>query len=435
MGQLSVDLGAKMELLNTIQAKNNVAGVSFPRYFTSRWEPGKTPYDDLRWERRTASITNDKGAVIFEQRDVEVPAEWSQTATNIVASKYFHGKLGLPEREASAAQLVHRVVDTITDWGIKDGYFREPDDATHFRDELAHLVLTQKACFNSPVWFNVGVKEARGYGWVYDEAADRIQKLESGVLRPQCSACFIVSVKDSLESILDLAKTEGMLFKWGSGTGTNLSTLREEDAILSGGGRASGPLSFMKGFDAFAGVIKSGGKTRRAAKMVILNADHPDIEKFIWCKAKEEKKAHTLVEAGYDSSLDGEAYSSVFFQNANNSVRVTDDFMQAAVSGGDWWTRQVANGQPVKQLQGPRPVAPDRRSHPSVRRSRHAVRHHREPLESLQEDRPHQRLQPLLGVHVPGRFGLQPLVAEPDEVRRAGRAVRCRGASATPWIP
>jgi len=247
------------------------------------------------------------------------------------------------------AQLTQRVVDTITEWGLKDGYFKTPGDGENFRLELAHLVIAQKACFNSPVWFNVGVPEARGYGWIYDQAAERIVKLESGVVRPQCSACFIVSVRDSLESILDLAKTEGMLFKWGSGTGTNLSALREENALLSGGGRASGPLSFMKGFDAFAGVIKSGGKTRRAAKMVILNADHPDVAQFIWCKAKEEKKAHTLVEAGYDASLDGDAYSSIFFQNANNSVRATDDFIAGRSADGDWWTRSVSTGQPVKR--------------------------------------------------------------------------------------
>ena len=324
-------------------------GVAFPRYFTGKLEPGKTPYDEVQWETRTASIGNDKGSVIFEQRDVEVPVDWSQTATNIVASKYFYGKLGSPERETSVAQLVQRVVDTIAGWGIKDGYFATGQDGENFRSELAHLMLTQKSCFNSPVWFNVGVKETRGYGWIYDEQQDAVTKLESGVLRPQCSACFIVSVKDSLESILDLAKTEGMLFKWGSGTGSNLSALREEDAVLSGGGRASGPLSFMKGFDAFAGVIKSGGKTRRAAKMVILNADHPDIENFIWCKAKEEKKAYTLVEAGYDSSLDGDAYSSIFFQNANNSVRATDDFMEAVVRDDDWWTKGVASGQPVNR--------------------------------------------------------------------------------------
>jgi ribonucleoside-diphosphate reductase alpha chain len=349
MGQLSVDLSAKMEVLKTRPATRIKTGISFPRYFTSRLEPGKTPYDEVQWETRTASIGNDKGDVIFEQRDVETPVDWSQTATNIVASKYFHGKLGAPERETSVAQLVQRVVDTMTDWGKQDGYFKTDEDGENFRLELAHLMLTQKACFNSPVWFNVGVKEARGYGWIYDKKADRVAKLESGVVQPQCSACFIVSVNDSLESILDLAKTEGMLFKWGSGTGSNLSALREENAVLSGGGRASGPLSFMKGFDAFAGVIKSGGKTRRAAKMVILNTDHPDIEQFIWCKAKEEKKAYTLVEAGYDASLDGEAYSSIFFQNANNSVRATDDFMQAAERDDDWWTKSVSTGQPVRR--------------------------------------------------------------------------------------
>ena len=347
MGQIVVGLNEKMEALKP--ATKAESGIAFPRYFTSRLEPGKTPCDEVRWETRTASIGNDKGAIIFEQRDVEAPVDWSQTATNIVASKYFYGKPGSPERETSVAQLVERVVDTITEWGKKDGYFASEQDGENFRAELAHLMLTQKACFNSPVWFNVGVKETRGYGWIFDQQAGRISKLESGILRPQCSACFIVSVKDSLESILDLAKTEGMLFKWGSGTGTNLSALREEDAVLSGGGRASGPLSFMKGFDAFAGVIKSGGKTRRAAKMVILNADHPDIEKFIWCKAKEEKKAHTLVEAGYDASLDGDAYSSIFFQNANNSVRTTDDFMEAAAAEGDWWTKAVHTGQPVKR--------------------------------------------------------------------------------------
>ena len=347
MGQLSVDLSAKIEVLKTRPATRIKTGISFPRYFTSRLEPGKTPYDEVQWETRTASIGNDKGDMIFEQRDVETPADWSQTATNIVASKYFHGKLGSPDRETSVAQLVQRVVDTIAEWGKQDGYFKTDEDGENFRFDLAHLMIAQKACFNSPVWFNVGVKEARGYGWIYDKKADRVAKLESGVVQPQCSACFIVSVKDSLESILDLAKTEGMLFKWGSGTGSNLSALREENAVLSGGGRASGPLSFMKGFDAFAGVIKSGGKTRRAAKMVILNTDHPYIKKFIWCKAKEEKKAYTLVEAGYDASLDGEAYSSIFFQNANNSVRATDDFMQAVLRDDDWWTKSVATGQPV----------------------------------------------------------------------------------------
>jgi ribonucleoside-diphosphate reductase alpha chain len=349
MGQSSADVSSKPGDLKTQPATTPPRGATFPRYFTARLPAGKTPYDEILWETRNATIGNDKGAVIFEQRDVEVPGDWSQTATNIVASKYFYGKPGSPERETSVAQLVHRVVDTIAEWGIQDGYFQSREQGENFRDELAHLMLTQKACFNSPVWFNVGVKETRGYGWALNKASGCVEKLGAGEVRPQCSACFIVSVKDSLESILDLAKTEGMLFKWGSGTGSNLSSLREEDAILSGGGRASGPLSFMKGFDAFAGVIKSGGKTRRAAKMVILNADHPDVEKFIWCKAKEEKKAYTLVEAGYDAALDGEAYSSIFFQNANNSVRATDDFMQAVVEDGDWWTKSVYSGQPVKR--------------------------------------------------------------------------------------
>jgi ribonucleoside-diphosphate reductase alpha chain len=320
------------------------AGIEFGRYFTTRLEEGKTPYDDVAWETRTATIGNDKGAILFEQRDIEVPADWSQTATNIVASKYFHGKLGSPERENSVGQLIHRVVDTIADWGLRDGYFATRQDGENFRSELAWMMLHQHAAFNSPVWFNVGVKESRGYGYFFDSAEERTKKLTNEV-RPQCSACFIVSVKDSLESILDLAKTEGMLFKWGSGTGTNLSAIREGNGHLSSGGRASGPLSFMKGFDAFAGVIKSGGKTRRAAKMVILNTDHPDVRDFIWCKAKEEKKAHTLIEAGYDSSLDGEAYSSIFFQNANNSVRATDDFMQAVVEDKEWWTRSVGSGE------------------------------------------------------------------------------------------
>ena len=260
--------------------------------------------------------------------------------------------MSAPDRENSVRQLVHRVVDTIADWGLADGYFATTEDGENFRNELAHLMLTQKACFNSPVWFNVGVKDIRGYGWTYDKASDEVKTLAETGKKPQCSACFIISVKDSLESILDLAKTEGMLFKWGSGTGTNLSALREENAVLSGGGRASGPLSFMKGFDAFAGVIKSGGKTRRAAKMVILNADHPDIENFIWCKAKEEKKAHTLIGAGYDSSLDGDAYSSIFFQNANNSVRASDEFMGAAEDGSDFWTKSVFTGAPLNRYNG-----------------------------------------------------------------------------------
>src|SRR5580692_6813955 len=355
MGQAAIAKATADAIIKEVQVEHSSepkhAGVEFPKYFTTRLEAGKTPYDDVQWETRNATIGNDKGSVIFEQRDIEVPADWSQTAANIVASKYFHGRMGTPERERSVSALVHRVVDTIADWGLSGNYFKTKEDGENFRAELAHLMLYQKACFNSPVWFNVGVKESRGYGFFHDETEDRTKKLKAGENHPQCSACFINSVTDSLESILDLAKTEGMLFKWGSGTGTNLSTIREEDATLWGGGRASGPLSFMKGFDAFAGVIKSGGKTRRAAKMVILNVEHPDIDKFVWCKAKEEKKAHTLIDAGYDASLDGDAYGSIFFQNANNSVRATDEFMEAVVEDREWWTRSVANGKPVNHYQ------------------------------------------------------------------------------------
>ena len=318
-------------------------GLSFQRHFS---HARLSPYDEVQWERRTALIQNEKGEAIFEQRDLEVPRDWSQTATNIVASKYLHGKLNSPERESSVRALVARVAETMRDWGMADGYFKTAADAEVFHDELVHLLITQKASFNSPVWFNCGVDrlepEAAGANWYWDRAAERPAFGPIGYRKPQCSACFINSVSDSLDSILTLAKTEGMLFKWGSGTGTNLSPIRSSAESLSGGGTASGPLSFMKGFDAFAGVIKSGGKTRRAAKMVVLNVDHPDIEEYIWCKAKEERKAWTLVQAGYDAALDGEAYSSIFFQNANNSVRVNDEFMQAAEADGPFQLRRVS---------------------------------------------------------------------------------------------
>ncbi len=299
-------------------------GLTFQRYFT---DGKKSPFEVVEWEKRTALIGNEKGVTIFRQEDVEVPKSWSQTATNIVTSKYFHGKPGTPQREGSVRQLIGRVVNTIVRWGEECGYFADLPSRDAFRDELTHLLVEQKMAFNSPVWFNVGVQP-----------------------KPQCSACFINSVSDSMESIMGLTRTEGMLFKWGSGTGTNFSTLRGSRETLSGGGIASGPVSFMKGFDAFAGVIKSGGKTRRAAKMVILNIDHPDIVEFIECKRKEERKAHVLIEQGYDSSIDGDAYASIFFQNANHSVRVTDDFMRAVVEDKDWWTKNVLDGQPNEKL-------------------------------------------------------------------------------------
>src|SRR5579885_3566370 len=328
----------------------NAPCLSFRRIFT---KPGVSPYDELEWERRTAQITDAQGGIIFEQKDVEVPKDWSMTATNIVASKYLHGTIGTPERETGVRQLVTRVAETIRDWGKADGYFRSDEDAAVFHDELVHILLRQYAAFNSPVWFNVGCDriepQSDATNWHWNHALGRVEFGVTGYKTPQCSACFINSVKDSLDSILTLAKTEGMLFKWGSGTGTNLSPLRSSTEGLSGGGTASGPLSFMKGFDAFAGVIKSGGKTRRAAKMVILNIDHPDIVDFIECKAKEEAKAWSLVQAGYDgSSPDSEAYSSIFFQNANNSVRVTDDFMYAVVRDTDFSTKAIRDGSVVK---------------------------------------------------------------------------------------
>ncbi|MCU1268966.1 MAG: Ribonucleoside-diphosphate reductase [Acidobacteriaceae bacterium] len=324
-------------------------GLTLRRFFT---KPGVSPYDEVEWEKRLAQITDSKGGIIFEQKDVEVPKDWSMTATNIVASKYLHGEVGTSQRETGVRQLVGRVAETIRDWGLAQGYFRTPEDGATFHDELVHLLIRQYAAFNSPVWFNVGCDRIEpnsdGQNWHWNAALGRVEFGVTGYKKPQCSACFINSVHDSLDSILTLAKTEGMLFKWGSGTGTNLSPLRSATETLSGGGTASGPLSFMKGFDAFAGVIKSGGKTRRAAKMVILNVDHPDIVDFIECKSKEEAKAHALVEAGYDgSSPDSEAYSSIFFQNANNSVRVTDDFMYAVLRDTDFSTRAVKDGRPM----------------------------------------------------------------------------------------
>ncbi len=290
-------------------------GITMARRFVPA---GVDPYETVEWEMRSAVISGEGGETVFEQRDIEVPKSWSQLATNVVASKYFRGALGTPARERSVRQLIGRVVGTLAQWGDEQGYFASPQDRRTFADELTHLLLHQKLAFNSPVWFNMGVEP-----------------------HPQCSACFILSVDDTMDSILDWYRREGVIFKGGSGSGVNLSRIRSAKERLAGGGTASGPVSFMRAADASAGVIKSGGKTRRAAKMVVLNADHPDIKEFIRCKADEERKAWALIEAGYDSSLDGAAYSSIFFQNANNSVRVTDDFMRAAVAGEPWSTRYV----------------------------------------------------------------------------------------------
>ncbi len=332
-------------------AASQTAALKFERFFS---KPGVSPYDEVQWERRTASITDASGKSIFEQKDVETPIDWSMTATNIVASKYLHGQLGTAERETGVRQLIGRVAETIRDWGLANGYFATPEDAAIFHDELAHLLVTQKAAFNSPVWFNVGCDRLEpnsdAQNWHWNQHTCAVEFSVTGYRKPQCSACFINAVDDSLDSILTLAKTEGMLFKWGSGTGTNLSPIRGSMELLSGGGTASGPLSFMRGFDAFAGVIKSGGKTRRAAKMVILNVDHPDILDFVECKMKEEAKAWALMREGYDGSSgpDSEAYSSIFFQNANNSVRVTDEFMRAYEKDGEFTTYTVKEHAPVE---------------------------------------------------------------------------------------
>ena len=341
---------AAAPVTTTAASAKKAPGLTFRRFFT---KPGVSPYNEVEWELRLAQITDAQGNAIFEQKDVEVPKDWSMTATNIVASKYLHGTIGTAERETGVRQLVSRVAETIRDWGLAQGYFHTPEDGATFHDELVHILIRQYVAFNSPVWFNVGCDRIEpnsdAQNWHWNPVAGRVEFGVTGYKTPQCSACFINSVKDSLDSILTLAKTEGMLFKWGSGTGTNLSPLRSSAEGLSGGGTASGPLSFMKGFDAFAGVIKSGGKTRRAAKMVILNIDHPDIEDFIECKSKEEAKAHALIAAGYDgSSPDSDAYSSIFFQNANNSVRVTDDFMYAVMRDTDFSTKSIRDGNVVK---------------------------------------------------------------------------------------
>ena len=299
-------------------------GLRFERQFT---RDGVHPYDEIMWELRDAVIPGEGGNV-FEQKDVEVPAFWSMTATNVVASKYFRGKLGTPARETSVRQMVDRVVDTITRWGVEKMYFADAVDAAIFADELKYLMVNQYASFNSPVWFNIGVPGAR----------------------QQAAACFILSVDDSMDSILDWFKTEGVIFKGGSGSGINVSTIRSSKEHLSGGGLASGPVSFMRGADSVAGSIKSGGTTRRAAKMVVLNSDHPDVREFIWCKAKEEQKAWALGEAGYDMGLNGEAWQSIQFQNANNSVRATDDFMRAALTDEDWHLKAVGSGGTIETV-------------------------------------------------------------------------------------
>ncbi|MGB2953157.1 MAG: hypothetical protein WBB74_07165, partial [Gaiellaceae bacterium] len=295
------------EVTNVVADEQASAAVR--RYFTI---PGRDPFEEIEWETRDAYIPG-KDKPAFEQKDVEFPKFWSQTATNIVAQKYFRGRMSSPERERSVKQMIGRIVETIGRWGREGGYFANDEEARTFEDELKAILVNQLAAFNSPVWFNVGFEE-----------------------KPQCSACFILSIDDSMESILDWIRREGIIFRGGSGSGVNLSKLRSSKEQLSKGGYASGPVSVMRGADASAGTIKSGGKTRRAAKMVVLDVDHPDIEEFIWCKAREEEKARVLEQAGYDMSLDSGDWASIQYQNANNSVRVTDAFMEAAAAATEW---------------------------------------------------------------------------------------------------
>src|SRR3954464_3042555 len=325
------------------------SGMVVPRVFSTE---GVHPFDQIDWEIRTAEIKDEKGRAIFQQVNCEIPKVWSQLATNVVASKYFYGEINTPERETSVRQLIDRVTRTIADWGRDDGYFATAADAERFYDELTALCLNQYGSFNSPVWFNVGLFHPYGIegaanNWRGGEEARRGARADSAYKYPQGSACFIQSVDDDMESIMRLAHSEAMLFKYGSGTGSGLSSLRSSREKLSGGGRPSGPVSFMRVYDAVASVVKSGGKTRRAAKMNTLRDWHPDILDFIECKTREEKKAQTLIRAGYEANFNGEAYASVLFQNANLSIRATDAFLRAVEDGADWTTRAVTTGRPM----------------------------------------------------------------------------------------
>jgi ribonucleoside-diphosphate reductase alpha chain len=334
-------------------------GLVFESVFAT---PHVSPFDEVEWEHRTAEITDDHGKTIFRQANVEVPAAWSELATKIAVSKYFYGDAMLGNdpsdggREDSVRQLIHRVTRTIADWGIEDGYFADQESAETFYQDLTWLCLHQHGAFNSPVWFNVGLYHQYGIGenagegnWYWDIEATRAVRAPGQYHYPQASACFIQGVEDTMEDIMRLANSEAMLFKYGSGTGTDLSTLRSTREKLSGGGRPSGPLSFLRIYDQVANAVKSGGKTRRAAKMNTLKDWHPDIEEFIQAKTIEEKKAWALIEQGYDGSYNGDAYGSVMFQNENLSVRASDEFMQAAMDGADWWTRRVSDGEPCEK--------------------------------------------------------------------------------------
>src|SRR5271154_1856833 len=341
---------AKVSTAREIKPQKSPAkkSVSIERVFS---DAKIKPFDQIEWDKRTAEITDDANKVIFKQENVEVPKSWSVLATKVVVSKYFYGEQNTPERETSVRQLIHRISRTMADWGIADGYFSKADGEI-FYDELPWLCLTQFGVFNSPVWFNVGLFPQYGVGknsgkgnWFYNRKTGEAERATTQYEYPQGSACFIQNVKDDMESIMHLAYSEAMLFKYGSGTGTDLTPIRSSREKLSGGGRPSGPMSFLKVYDQVANVVKSGGKTRRAAKMNTLRDWHGDIEEFIDAKQKEERKAWALIEQGYDGSYNGDAYGSVMYQNENLSVRVSDEFLHAAIEGREWWTKKVTDGQ------------------------------------------------------------------------------------------
>ena len=352
MSQTKASKAPPAKLKTARKSTRKPSRLVIPHFFS---DPKVEPFDQIEWERRTAEITDDSGKVIFKQDGVEVPKSWSQLATKVVCSKYFYGDPAKPEREHSVRQLIHRVTRTIADWGVADGYFSAADGEIFYR-ELTWLCVNQYGAFNSPVWFNVGLYHQYGVGkhsglgnWFFNRVTGEAERAPTQYEYPQCSACFIQSVQDNMESIMTLAHSEAMLFKFGSGTGSDLTPIRSSREKLSGGGRPSGPLSFLKVYDQVANVVKSGGKTRRAAKMNTLRDWHGDIEDFITAKAREERKAWALIEQGYDGSFNGEAYGSVMYQNENLSVRVSDEFMQAAIEGKEWWTRSITTGKPLER--------------------------------------------------------------------------------------
>jgi len=402
-------------------------GLKVERVFS---DPKTRPFDQLEWDKRTAEITDDSGKVIFKQENVEVPKSWSALATKVVVSKYFYGEQNTSERETSVKQLIHRVCRTIADWGIADGYFSKEAGET-FYDDLTWLCVNQYGAFNSPVWFNVGLFHQYGVGktsakgnWFYNRQTKEGERAPTQYEYPQGSACFIQSVDDNMEDIMRLAYSEAMLFKYGSGTGTDLSPIRSSKEKLSGGGRPSGPLSFLKVYDQVANVVKSGGKTRRAAKMNTLRDWHGDIEEFIDAKQKEEKKAWALIEQGFDGSYNGDAYGSVMYQNENLSVRVSDEFMQAAQDGREWWTRSVTTGKPLQKKDASallHKIADGTWicGDPGLQRRDPEVAH-------LQRNGADSFDKPVLGIRFPEQYRVQSRIVEPDEVQARRREVRRR---------